>query len=74
MTGEQSDTATAPRDEAAATAPPDVAEDPQPASNPVTAAGRELDAVADLPLDEQPAAYQRIHARLQDALAAIDDA
>jgi hypothetical protein len=45
-----------------------------PPSDPVVTAAEELDAMADLPLDEQPDAYQRIHGRLQDALAAIDDA
>lgn len=37
-------------------------------------AEHELDGLADLPLAEQPQAYQRIHTALQDALADIDDA
>jgi hypothetical protein len=34
----------------------------------------ELDQLADRPLAEHPEAYERIHARLQESLAEIDDA
>jgi hypothetical protein len=39
-----------------------------------TAPAAALDGLADLPLAEHPAVYERIHAQLQDALADIDDA
>jgi hypothetical protein len=40
----------------------------------VARARADLDRLAELDLAEHPDAYQRIHAELQDALAAIDDA
>ncbi len=47
----------------------------QPAgSSSVAAAVARLDGVHELPLHEQPDVYQSVHAELQDALAAIDDA
>jgi hypothetical protein len=46
-----------------------------PASTtPIGSALAELDQLPDLELGEHPDVYQRIHAELQDALAAIDDA
>jgi hypothetical protein len=41
---------------------------------PISAALAELDQLADLELSEHPGVYQRIHAELQAALTAIDDA
>jgi hypothetical protein len=45
-----------------------------PSSQQAGRALAELAGLADLELDEQPDAYQRIHVELQDALASIDDA
>ncbi len=46
----------------------------EPSSQQAGRALAELAGLADLELDEQPDAYQRIHVELQDALASIDDA
>ena len=52
---------------------PTGARDQAPGS-PVAAAMARLDGVHQLPLHEQPDLYQSVHAELQNALAAIDDA
>lgn len=46
---------------------------PVPGS-PVAVAMARLDGIHELPLHEQPDVYQSVHAELQNALAAIDDA
>jgi hypothetical protein len=53
-----------------ASAPPAPAEP----GTPVASALRELDTLGDRELGEHPDVYQRIHAELQSALTAIDNA
>lgn len=56
-------------------APPIAPEGQPPAAGlPIRAAVSELDALADAPVAEHPAVYQRVHGALQGALSAIDDA
>ncbi|MBE7186775.1 hypothetical protein [Jatrophihabitans endophyticus] len=43
-------------------------------ADPVAAALRRLDTVADLPLEQRPDAFQAVHDALRSALAEIDDA
>jgi hypothetical protein len=66
------ESATAGPESATATAGPESAL--APSSQQAGRALAELAGLADLELDEQPDAYQRIHVELQDALASIDDA
>lgn len=47
---------------------------PAAPGSPVAAALAELDTLSDRELAEHPDVYQRIHAELQSALSAIDDA
>jgi hypothetical protein len=63
--------AAAPENEPSATVPENEA---SAAGAPVRAALAELDALADAPVAEHPAVYQRVHGVLQNALSAIDDA
>lgn len=55
-------------------AAPAASSSPAVADSPVAAALAELDTLSDRELAEHPDVYQRIHAELQSALSAIDDA
>ena len=48
--------------------------EPEIAESPARAVVGELDTLAQQPVAEHPRVYERIHAELQSALSAIDDA